>query len=141
RLCVSPPTPPSRCSPPDEGAGAMNDVAAVYPEILVTVVAVVVLMADATLERRLAALLLPVITIAGLVAALASVFYVVPAGQYFRGFVTIDAFTSFFPPVLASCTGWRGSRASPSRPTSRRSPASLPRKAWRMARPSWPWVW
>src|SRR5205823_6700282 len=78
----------------------MNDVAAVYPEILVTLVAVVVLMADATLERRLAALLLPVITIAGLVAALASVFYVVPAGQYFRGFVTIDAFTSFFRAVF-----------------------------------------
>ena len=78
----------------------MNDVAAVYPEILVTVVAVVVLMADATLEWRLAALLLPVITIAGLVAALASVFYVVPAGQYFRGFVTIDAFTSFFRAVF-----------------------------------------
>src|SRR5438445_863397 len=78
----------------------MHDVAAVYPEILVTVVAVVVLMADATLRRRLAALLLPVITIAGLVAALASVFYVVPAGQYFRGFVTIDAFTSFFRAVF-----------------------------------------
>src|SRR5207237_752754 len=43
---------------------------------------------------------LPVITIAGLVAALASVFYVVPAGQYFRGFVTIDAFTSFFRAVF-----------------------------------------
>src|SRR5207253_1124357 len=41
----------------------MNDVAAVYPEILVTLVAVVVLMADAALERRLAARLLPVIAI------------------------------------------------------------------------------
>src|SRR5206468_2082583 len=31
---------------------------------------------------------------------LASVFYVVPAAQYFRGFVTIDAFTSFFRAVF-----------------------------------------
>src|SRR5207302_3794651 len=47
-----------------------------------------------------AALALPIITIAGLVVALASVFNFVPAGAYFRGFVTIDAFTSFFRAVF-----------------------------------------
>jgi NADH-quinone oxidoreductase subunit N len=76
------------------------DLAAVYPEIIVTVVAMIVLVADAVLDRRRAAFALPVITIAGLIVALAAVFYVVPAAQYFRGFVTIDAFTSFFRAVF-----------------------------------------
>jgi len=48
-----------------------TDIAAVYPEIIVTAVAMIVLVADATLDRRRAAFALPVITIAGLVAALA----------------------------------------------------------------------
>jgi NADH-quinone oxidoreductase subunit N len=76
------------------------DIVAVSPEIIVTVVAMIVLVADAILDRRRAAFALPVITIAGLIVALASVFYVVPAAQYFRGFVTIDAFTSFFRAVF-----------------------------------------
>src|SRR5437762_2544418 len=76
------------------------DIAAVYPEIIVTAVALIVLVADAVVDRRRAALALPLLTIAGLVVALASVFNVVPAAQYFRGFVTIDAFTSFFRAVF-----------------------------------------
>ena len=76
------------------------DVAAVYPEVVVTAVAMIVLVADAILDRRRAALALPIITIAGLIVALASVFNAVPAAQYFRGFVTIDAFTSFFRAVF-----------------------------------------
>src|SRR5438067_5655426 len=60
----------------------------------------IVLVADAVVDRRRAALALPLLTIAGLVVALASVFNVVPAAQYFRGFVTIDAFTSFFRAVF-----------------------------------------
>jgi NADH:ubiquinone oxidoreductase subunit 2 (subunit N) len=76
------------------------DLVAVYPEIVVTAVAMIVLVADAILERRRAAYALPIITIAGLIVALASVFNAVPAAQYFRGFVTIDAFTSFFRAVF-----------------------------------------
>src|SRR3989442_8346826 len=76
------------------------DLVAVYPEIIVTAVAMIVLVVDALLDRRRAALALPIITIAGLVVALASVFNFVPAGAYFRGFVTIDAFTSFFRAVF-----------------------------------------
>ena len=76
------------------------DLAAVTPEVLVTAVAMIVLVADALFDRRRAALALPIITIAGLVVALASVFVFVPAGPYFRGFVTVDAFTSFFRAVF-----------------------------------------
>src|SRR3989441_4030072 len=76
------------------------DLVAVYPEIIVTAVAMIVLVVDALLDRRRAVLALPIITIAGLVVALASVFNFVPAGAYFRGFVTIDAFTSFFRAVF-----------------------------------------
>ncbi|HEV8468638.1 MAG TPA: NADH-quinone oxidoreductase subunit N [Candidatus Limnocylindria bacterium] len=78
----------------------MTDVTAVYPEIIVTAVAMIVLVADAILDRRRASPALPIITIAGLVVALASVFNDVPAGQYFRGFVTVDAFTTFFRAVF-----------------------------------------
>src|SRR2546425_3489604 len=76
------------------------DLVAVYPEIIVTAVAMIVLVVDAVLDRRRAAFALPIITIAGLVVALAAVFNVVPAAQYFRGFVTIDTFTSFFRAVF-----------------------------------------
>ena len=78
----------------------MTDITAVYPEIIVTVVAMVLLIADAVLGRRRAAVALPIVTIAGLVVALAAVFNDVPAGQYFRGFVNIDAFTTFFRAVF-----------------------------------------
>jgi len=78
----------------------MSDVTAVYPEIIVTAVAMIVLVTDAVLDRRRAPTALPIITIAGLVVALASVFNDVPAGQYFRGFVTIDAFATFFRAVF-----------------------------------------
>src|SRR5438270_2944936 len=76
------------------------DLVAVYPEIIVTAVAMIALVVDALLDRRRAALALPIITLAGLVVALASAFNFVPAGAYFRGFVTIDAFTSFFRAVF-----------------------------------------
>jgi len=78
----------------------VTDVTAVYPEIIVTAVAMIVLVVDATLDRRRAPTALPIITIAGLVVALASVFNDVPAGQYFRGFVTVDAFATFFRAVF-----------------------------------------
>jgi NADH-quinone oxidoreductase subunit N len=78
----------------------VTDIVAVYPEIIVTLVAMVVLVADAFLDRRRASVALPIITIGGLVIALASVFNYVPPGEYFRGFVTVDAFASFFRAVF-----------------------------------------
>jgi NADH-quinone oxidoreductase subunit N len=78
----------------------MSDITAVYPEIIVTAVAMILLIVDAVLDRRRAAAALPIVTIAGLVVALAAVFNDVPAGQYFRGFVNIDAFATFFRAVF-----------------------------------------
>src|SRR5207248_4688494 len=77
-----------------------SDIAAVYPEIIVTVVAMIVLVAGATLGERRRGAILAIITVAGLLVAFASVFGAVAPGQYFRGFVTIDAFTAFFRAVF-----------------------------------------
>jgi NADH-quinone oxidoreductase subunit N len=78
----------------------MSDVAAVYPEIVVTAVALFLLVVDAGLDRRRASVALPLFTIGGLVIALAAVFRPLAPGAYFNGFVTIDAFTSFFRVVF-----------------------------------------
>jgi NADH-quinone oxidoreductase subunit N len=78
----------------------VTDVAAVYPEIIVTAVAVLVLIADVLLDRRRASSVLPVLTIAGLAVAGIPVFSADAAGSFFRGFVTVDAFTSFFRVVF-----------------------------------------
>jgi len=78
----------------------VTDIAAVYPEIIVTVVACLVLVGEAALGRRRAANALPAITVAGLILALVATFTVVPLGQYFRGFVIVDAFTGFFRAVF-----------------------------------------
>ena len=78
----------------------MNDVQAVAPEIIVTVVAMLILVADAMLGRRRAATLLPIITVAGLLLALASTLAGAPAGRYFHGFVNVDAFATFFRAVF-----------------------------------------
>ncbi|TME64026.1 MAG: NADH-quinone oxidoreductase subunit N [Chloroflexi bacterium] len=78
----------------------MKDVQAVAPEIIVTVVAMLILVADAMLGRRRAATLLPIITVAGLLLALASTLAGAPAGRYFHGFVNVDAFATFFRAVF-----------------------------------------
>ena len=78
----------------------MNDVQAVAPEIIVTIVAMLILVADAMLGRRRAATLLPLITVAGLLIALASTLVGAPAGRYFHGFVNVDAFATFFRAVF-----------------------------------------
>ena len=77
-----------------------SDVAAVYPEIIVTVVAMVVLVADTTLRARRQGAVLAFITVAGLLVAFASVFGPAAPGRYFHGFVTIDAFTTFFRAIF-----------------------------------------
>ncbi|HEY7624468.1 MAG TPA: NADH-quinone oxidoreductase subunit N [Candidatus Limnocylindria bacterium] len=76
------------------------DVGAVYPEIAVTVVAMLLLVVDAVVDRRRAGFLLPVLTIAGLLVALATALAPIAPAQYFRGFVTVDAFTTFFRAVF-----------------------------------------
>jgi len=78
----------------------VTDVAAVYPEIIVTIVACLVLVGDAALGRRRAAAALPAITVAGLALAIVATVTVVPLGHYFRGFVVVDAFTGFFRAVF-----------------------------------------
>src|SRR5881396_2013369 len=78
----------------------MRDVTAVYPEIIVTAVAIIVLVADAVLDRRRAPTALPIITVAGLLLALASTLAGAPAGRYFHGFVNVDAFATFFRAVF-----------------------------------------
>ena len=78
----------------------MKDVQAVAPEIIVTIVAMLILVADAMLGRRRAATLLPLITVAGLLIALASTLAGAPAGRYFHGFVNVDAFATFFRAVF-----------------------------------------
>jgi NADH-quinone oxidoreductase subunit N len=74
----------------------MTDLLAVLPEVLVTAVAILVLAVDATVGEERAARWLPWIAVAGLLAALAGGVYYPASGTYFRGFVEIDAFTSFF---------------------------------------------
>src|SRR5207302_4464706 len=101
RSCGSRPIHRSTCWRPGE-TGRMNpsDIAAVYPEIIVTVVAMIVLVAGATLGERRQGAILAIITVAGLLVAFASVFGAVAPSQYFRGFVTIDAFTTFFRAIF-----------------------------------------
>src|SRR5437868_15052169 len=82
-----------------------SDIAAVYPEIIVTVVAMIVLVAGATRGERRQGAILAIITVAGLLVAFASVLGAVAPGQYFRGFVTNDAFTTFFRRILVLPAG------------------------------------
>ena len=76
------------------------DLVAVAPEIVVTVVAMLVLVVDAVLGPRRGALALPVVTVGGLIVGLATTFAPVGAGAYFRGFVLVDDFTTFFRAVF-----------------------------------------
>lgn len=74
----------------------MTDLMAVLPEVIVTGLVILVLFIDATFGEERAAPWLPWVTVVGLVAALASGVYYPASGLFFRGFVEIDAFTSFF---------------------------------------------
>lgn len=73
----------------------MNDVIAVMPEVVVTVVAVLVLLVDALLPRRAERGWLALLVVAGLVTALVSGPLVTTSGTAFGGFVQIDTFTTF----------------------------------------------
>ena len=73
-----------------------SDVVAVMPEAVVTATAAVVLLADASIGRRAARLVLPLITVLGLIAAIVSGPLTTASHTAFGGFVVVDTFTAFF---------------------------------------------
>jgi len=78
----------------------LRTLAPVFPEVIVTITACVVIVGDAALEREQRRRILPAITVAGLLAALFSGPLVTPVGLYFGGYVQIDTFTAFFRAVF-----------------------------------------
>ncbi|HUQ17223.1 MAG TPA: NADH-quinone oxidoreductase subunit N [Candidatus Saccharimonadales bacterium] len=74
----------------------ITDVGAVLPEIAVTITALLILLSDAVLERSQARRWLPLLAVAGLVAAIFSGPFTTNGGSYFSGFVIVDTFATFF---------------------------------------------
>ena len=72
----------------------------VLPEVLVTITACVVLVADGLLPRGQSRGVLPAMTVVGLALAFLGGPLAPPSGQYFGGFVQIDTFTTFFRAVF-----------------------------------------
>ncbi|MBI3522245.1 MAG: NADH-quinone oxidoreductase subunit N [Chloroflexi bacterium] len=79
---------------------AARDLAAILPEIIVTLTAIAVLVIDTLLERPRAKPWLALITVAGLLLALVSGPITTASGTYFSGFVLVDTFTTFFRAVF-----------------------------------------
>ena len=73
-----------------------DDLVTVLPEIVVTATACLVLVADAVVGRAAARLWLPLLTVAGLVAAIFAGPITLPSHTAFGGFVVVDTFTAFF---------------------------------------------
>ena len=74
----------------------ITDVGAVLPEIVVTITALLILVSDALLDRPQARRWLPILAVAGLVAAIGSGPFTTTGGAYFSGFVVVDTFATFF---------------------------------------------
>ena len=74
----------------------IQDAVTVLPEIVVTAVACLVLVVDALVGRPAARRWLPVIAVAGLVAAIFTGPLVTASHTSFGGFVVVDTFTAFF---------------------------------------------
>ncbi|GAC1696876.1 MAG: NADH-quinone oxidoreductase subunit N [Candidatus Limnocylindrales bacterium] len=74
----------------------ITDVGAVLPEIAVTITALLILLSDAVLQRSPARRWLPLLAVAGLVAAIFSGPFTTNGGSYFSGFVVVDTFATFF---------------------------------------------
>jgi len=74
----------------------ITDVGAVLPELAVTVTALLILVSDAMLDRRQARRWLPILAVAGLIAAIFSGPFTTTGGSYFSGFVVVDTFATFF---------------------------------------------
>jgi NADH-quinone oxidoreductase subunit N len=72
----------------------------ILPEVIVTITACVVLIADGLLPKGQSRLVLPAMTVVGLALALLGGPLTTTAGQYFGGYVQIDTFTTFFRAVF-----------------------------------------
>jgi NADH-quinone oxidoreductase subunit N len=72
----------------------------ILPELLVTITACVVLVADGMLSRPQARQVLPVLTVVGLALAFLGGPIAPPSGQYFGGYVQVDTFAAFFRSVF-----------------------------------------
>jgi NADH-quinone oxidoreductase subunit N len=72
----------------------------ILPEVIVTITACVVLIADGFLPRMQSRLVLPAVTVVGLALAFLGGPLVPPSGEFFGGYVQIDTFTSFFRAVF-----------------------------------------
>ena len=72
----------------------------ILPEVIVTITASVVLIADGLLPRSQTRLVLPAMTVVGLALAFLSGPLAPPSGQFFGGYVQIDTFTTFFRAVF-----------------------------------------
>ena len=72
----------------------------ILPEVIVTLTACVVLIADGVLPRSQTRLVLPAVTVGGLALAFLGGPLAPPPGQYFGGYVQIDTFTTFFRAVF-----------------------------------------
>jgi len=78
----------------------MSDLVSVLPEVVVTLTAILVLVADTLVDRRRSAHTLALLTVAGLVVALFSGPFATAPGTHFSGFVLVDTFTTFFRAVF-----------------------------------------
>jgi NADH-quinone oxidoreductase subunit N len=72
----------------------------ILPEVIVTITASVVLIADSLLPRGQSRRVLPAMTVVGLALAFLGGPLAPPSGQYFGGYVQIDTFTTFFRAVF-----------------------------------------
>ncbi|MFN2520479.1 MAG: NADH-quinone oxidoreductase subunit N [Candidatus Limnocylindria bacterium] len=74
----------------------MNDLSAVLPEVIVTLTACLVIVADSLMPRGRSRDPLAVLTAIGLVAAIVAGPLTTTGGRFFSGFVVVDTFTAFF---------------------------------------------
>jgi len=72
----------------------------ILPEVIVTITASVVLIADGVLPKARSRMALPAMTVVGLALAFLSGPLAPPSGQFFGGYVQIDTFTTFFRAVF-----------------------------------------
>ena len=72
----------------------------ILPEVIVTLTACVVLVADTVVPRSRSRLVLPALTVVGLGLAFLGGPIAPAPGQYFGGYVQIDTFTTFFRAVF-----------------------------------------
>jgi NADH-quinone oxidoreductase subunit N len=78
----------------------IDTIVPILPEVVVTITACVVLIADGFLPRAQTRLVLPAMTVVGLALAFLAGPLAPPSGQYFSGYVQIDTFTTFFRAVF-----------------------------------------